>query len=47
MSTASPYAVTPNWGMTWGAQLFKGNLITSDLNSGLWIARFVPGPVVF
>jgi hypothetical protein len=25
--------------MTWGAQVFKGNIITSDLNSGLWIAR--------
>jgi hypothetical protein len=38
--TSSPDAVTPNWSMTWGAQIFKGNIITSDLNSGLWIAKF-------
>ncbi|MEX1182006.1 MAG: Ig-like domain-containing protein [Gemmatimonadota bacterium] len=45
--TASKDAVTPNWSMTWGAQIFKGNIITSDLNSGLWIAKFVRGNVVF
>jgi hypothetical protein len=39
LRTGAPDAVTPNWSMTWGAQVFKGNIITSDLNSGLWIAR--------
>lgn len=38
--TSSPDAITPNWSMTWGAQIFKGNIITSDLNSGLWLAKF-------
>jgi hypothetical protein len=45
--TSSRDAVTPNWSMTWGAQLFKGNIITSDLNSGLWIAKFQRGNVIF
>lgn len=45
--TSSPDAITPNWSMTWGAQLFKGNLITSDLNSGLWIVRFRRSNTVF
>jgi hypothetical protein len=40
LSTSSPDAITPNWSMTWGAQPFKGNIITSDLNSGLWLAKF-------
>jgi choice-of-anchor B domain-containing protein len=40
LRTSSPDAVTPNWSMTWGAQIFKGNIITSDLNSGLWLAKF-------
>ena len=31
----------PNWPMTWGAQVYKGNVFTSDLNSGLWIVRVV------
>ncbi len=45
--TFSPDAITPNWSMTWGAQLFKGNIITADLNSGLWIAKFRRRPTVF
>ena len=45
--TSSPDAITPNWSMTWGAQIFKGNIITSDLNSGLWIAKFRRNPTVF
>jgi hypothetical protein len=40
LSTSSPDAITPNWSMTWGAQIFKGNIFTSDLNSGLWVAKF-------
>jgi hypothetical protein len=30
-----------NWPMTWGAQVFKGNVFTADLNSGLWIVKVV------
>jgi hypothetical protein len=45
--TSSPDAITPNWSMTWGAQIFKGNIITSDLNSGLWIVRFRRTNTVF
>jgi hypothetical protein len=40
LSTSSPDAITPNWSMTWGAQIFKGKIFTSDLNSGLWVAKF-------
>jgi len=40
--------VVPNWPMTWGAQLFKGNIFSSGMNSGLWITRLDDeGPVVF
>jgi choice-of-anchor B domain-containing protein len=45
--TSSPDAITPNWSMTWGAQVFKGNIITSDLNSGLWIVKFRRTNTVF
>jgi choice-of-anchor B domain-containing protein len=45
--TSSPDAITPNWSMTWGAQIFKGNIITSDLNSGLWIVKFRRTNTVF
>jgi hypothetical protein len=38
--------VVPNWPMTWGAQVFKGNIFTSDLNSGLWITHLQEEPVV-
>jgi hypothetical protein len=34
--------MVPNWPMTWGAQVFKGNVFTSDLNSGLWILKLEP-----
>ncbi len=41
LKTTDARTTVPNWPMTWGAQLFKGNLFTSDLNSGLWILRLV------
>ena len=41
MKTTDARTTVPNWSMTWGAQLFKGNIFTSDLNSGLWILRLV------
>lgn len=47
LRTGSPDAVTPNWSMTWGAQVFKGNVVTADLNSGLWVLRYTPTRPVF
>ena len=46
IKTSSPNAAVPNWSMTWGAQLFKGRIFTSDLHSGLWIARLVEEELV-
>ncbi len=37
--TTDAQSMVPGWSMTWGAQIFKGHIFTSDLNSGLWIAR--------
>lgn len=39
--------VVPNWPMTWGAQLFNGNLFAWDMNSGLWVTRLDEREVVF
>ena len=39
ISTTDADTTTPNWSMTWGAQLFKGRIYSSDLNSGLWITE--------
>ncbi len=39
--TTDEETMVPNWPMAWGAQLFKGYIYTSDLNSGLWITRLV------
>ena len=46
IKTSSPEGAVPNWSMTWGAQLFKGRIFTSDLHSGLWIARLVEEELV-
>ncbi len=46
LKTTDGNSTVPNWGMTWGAQLHKGNIFASDLNSGLWIARLQQGPLV-
>lgn len=46
IKTIDEHSVTPNWPMTWGAQVFKGNIFTSDLNSGLWVARLIEGSAV-
>jgi len=46
LKTTDENSTVPNWGMTWGAQLHKGSIYTSDLNSGLWIARLQEGPLV-
>ncbi|MDE0257475.1 MAG: Ig-like domain-containing protein [Gammaproteobacteria bacterium] len=39
--------VVPNWPMTWGAQIHKGRIYSSDLNSGIWITELRPKRVVF
>ena len=39
--TTDEDTTVPNWPMTWGAQVFKGNIYTSDLHSGLWVAKLV------
>ena len=39
--TTDERTMVPGWPMAWGAQLHKGNIYTSDLNSGLWIVRLV------
>ena len=45
--TTDANTTVPNWSMTWGAQIFKGRIYTSDLNSGIWIARLDQRAVVF
>lgn len=37
--TTDEMTAIPNWPMTWGAQIFKGNIYSSDMNSGLWIMK--------
>jgi hypothetical protein len=46
LKTGAEDSMVPNWGMTWGAQVHKGAIFTSDLNSGLWIARLRQGALV-
>ena len=41
LRTTDDHTMVPDWPMTWGAQIFKGNIYTSDINSGLWIARLI------
>jgi len=46
--TTDEETTVPNWPMTWGAQVFKGRIYSSDLNSGLWITELRERPrVVF
>ena len=44
--TTDDRTMVPGWPMTWGAQPFKGNIYTSDLNSGLWIVRVTESPLL-
>jgi hypothetical protein len=46
LKTSDVDTTVPNWPMTWGAQLFEGTIFTSDLNSGLWIARLIETELV-
>ena len=43
LKTTDAESTVPNWGMTWGAQIHKGHVFTSDLNSGLWVVKLVEG----
>ena len=43
LKTTDSESTVPNWGMTWGAQIHKGNIFTSDLNSGLWVVKLIEG----
>jgi len=46
--TTDDQTTTPNWPMAWGAQVHKGRIFSSDLNSGLWITELKERPrVVF
>jgi hypothetical protein len=48
ISTTDENTTTPNWPMAWGAQIHKGRIYSSDLNSGLWITELRERPrVVF
>lgn len=44
--TTDAATTTPNWPMAWGAQIFKGRIYSSDLNSGLWITELKERPRV-
>ena len=46
LKTTDHDTIVPNWPMTWGAQLFKGRIYSSDMNSGLWITRLVEQALV-
>ena len=39
LRTTDAQTMVPGWPMAWGAQLHKGYIFSSDLNSGLWITR--------
>ena len=41
LKTTDAETTVPNWGMTWGAQIHKGHIFTSDLNSGLWVVKLI------
>ncbi|MDH5590456.1 MAG: Ig-like domain-containing protein [Gemmatimonadota bacterium] len=48
IATRDEHMVTPNWPMTWGAQLHKGYIFSSDMNSGIWVTKLTERPgVVF
>ncbi len=46
LKTTDHDTIVPNWPMTWGAQLFKGRIYSSDMNSGLWITRLIEQALV-
>ena len=46
LRTSDSRTMVPNWPMTWGAQIHKGHIYSSDLNSGLWITRLIEQPIL-
>lgn len=45
LRTTDADTFVPNWPFTWGAQLHKGHIYSSDMNSGLWIMRLATRPM--
>jgi len=45
--TTDDDTMVPNWPMTWGAQIHKGRIYSSDLNSGIWITQLRERRIVF
>jgi hypothetical protein len=43
---ASSKAFRPNVPMTWGVQPHKGFLFATDINSGVWVGKLTPKPLV-
>lgn len=46
IKTTDADTMVPNWPMTWGAQVHKGRIYSSDMNSGIWVTRLFVGPRV-
>ncbi len=46
LKTTDENSLVPNFPMTWGAQVFKGHIYSSDFNSGLWVTRLIEAPAV-
>lgn len=42
LRTTDAETTVANWPMAWGAQIHKGRIYSSDLNSGIWITQLVP-----
>jgi hypothetical protein len=48
LKTTDANTTVPHWPMAWGAQIHKGHIYSSDLNSGLWVTKLEVQPrVVF
>jgi len=45
--TTDDDTMVPNWPMAWGAQIHKGRIYSSDLNSGIWITQLRERRIVF
>lgn len=43
LATADPQGFVPNLTFTWAAMPHNGLVFATDFNSGLWVARLVPG----
>lgn len=46
LKTTDQNSVVPNYPMTWGAQVFKGHIFSSDFNSGLWVTKLIEDPAL-